>query len=378
MKKILVVFGTRPEAIKMAPLIKSLKLHPSKFDVKVCVTGQHREMLDQVLEIFGIQPDVDLNLMKSFQSLTQITSSILLSMSEVLRNHKTDIVLVHGDTSTTFATALAAFYSNIKIGHIEAGLRSGNILAPYPEEFNRITVSTIADLHFAPTESCEKNLLDEGINPNKIFVTGNTVVDALNIVLEALNDDHVLNSRITYGLDNLLQFDWQNEKYILITGHRRENFGDGIIEICKSIHALSQEHPDVHFIYPVHLNPNIKKVVYEMLEELPNVHLLAPLDYLSFTMLLKNCYLVLTDSGGLQEEAPTLGKPLLLMRDVTERPEGVETGNAKLVGTNQSMIVNEIEKLLTDQNHYRSMANAVNPYGDGNASNIIAQKLLNS
>jgi UDP-N-acetylglucosamine 2-epimerase (non-hydrolysing) len=375
MKKILVVFGTRPEAIKMAPLVRTLKLHPEEFEIKICVTAQHRQMLDQVLQIFEIEPDIDLDLMTDLQSLSQITSSILTSVTKVLTDYNPDFVLVHGDTSTTMAAALAAFYSKIKVGHVEAGLRTGNINAPYPEEFNRITVSSIAEYHFAPTEESKQNLLNSGVNKEKIFVTGNTVVDALHIVLNKLENDLELANRTHELLSEKLEFDWQNSRYILITGHRRENFGEGINEICKSILELSLKHEGVHFIYPVHLNPNIKDVVYAMLGNLPNVHLLPPVDYLLFTLLLRDCFAVLTDSGGLQEEAPTLGKPLLLMREVTERPEGIRTGNTRLVGTQQLEIVQEVDRLLMDENHYKKMATSINPYGNGDASLKIIEIL---
>ena len=372
--KILIVFGTRPEAIKMAPLVHALK-GDSSFNVQVCVTAQHRQMLDQVLEIFDIHPDFDLNLMRAGQDLFDVTSSVLLGMREVLQNTLPDLVLVHGDTTTASATATAAFYAGIPIGHVEAGLRTYNIRSPFPEEFNRQLISKIASWHFAPTASSRTNLLAENVASEAISVTGNTVIDALFWVLKKLSADPVRLATLTARLNQELSFKWQKQKFVLITGHRRENFGDGFLAICEAIRQLATNHPDTHFVYPVHLNPNVRKPVFEIIAGFGNIHLIEPLEYEPFIYLLKHCYLTLTDSGGLQEEAPSLGKPVLVMRDVTERPEAVDAGTVKLVGANTDKIVAEVSRLLLDTSAYDSMSKAHNPYGDGHACERILAAL---
>jgi len=322
----MLVFGTRPEAIKMAPLVHRLCAEPDQFDVLVCVTGQHREMLDQVLGIFEITPDIDLNVMKQGQDLFDVTSSILMEMRVVFTKHKPDLVLVHGDTTTTFATSVAAFYSGVPVGHVEAGLRTYDLHAPFPEEFNRQVASMVTRWHFAPTDSSRDNLLVERAKPDSIIVTGNTVIDALFWVLERIASDSKRRATLETMLHEALSFQWKEEKFVLVTGHRRENFGDGFLQICSAIQQLARLYPMVHFVYPVHLNPHVRKPVNEILADLDNVHLINPLEYEPFVYLLKHAYLVLTDSGGIQEEAPSLGKPVLVMRDVTERPEAVEAG----------------------------------------------------
>jgi len=369
--KILVVFGTRPEAIKMAPLCRVLLKHEDDFDTKICVTGQHREMLDQVLDIFDIQPDVDLDIMRHGQDLTDVTSSILVGMRNIFSEYKPDLILVHGDTTTTLASAMAAFYSNIPVGHVEAGLRTNNVHAPFPEEFNRQVVSRITRLHFAPTDLGRSNLESEGHLQETIVFTGNTVIDALFWVLKRLDSDIDRRNRIVHLLSEQLPFDCEKTRYILITGHRRENFGDGFINICEAIAELAIKFPTIHFVYPVHLNPNVQEPVSNMLSEISNIHLIRPLDYEPFVYLLRNCYLVLTDSGGIQEEAPSLGKPVLVMRDVTERPEAIAAGTVKLVGTDKIKIVKETSLLLGDSSVYLAMTRAHNPYGDGNACGRI-------
>ncbi len=373
-QKILFVFGTRPEAIKIAPLyLKFKKL--KDFDIKVCVTGQHRQMLDQVLEFFNIVPDYDLNLMKPNQSIFDITADILKNIEQVLNASKPDIVVVQGDTTTAFAGALAAFYKKIKIAHVEAGLRSRNKYAPFPEEINRILIGHIADYHFAPTELARKNLEQEGITKN-VWVTGNTVIDALLYGLEKINSEIKLRRKIEAFFEKLIG-DYNNSKIILVTSHRRESFGEGLENISNAIKEVALKYKDVKIIYPVHLNPNVRKQVNKILNGLENVFLIEPLEYPYLIWLLSKSYIILTDSGGIQEEAPALGKPVLVMRDVTERIEGIEAGTAKLVGTKKDRIVEEVERLLFDENEYRKMANAVNPYGDGKASERIAQILLN-
>ena len=367
----MIVFGTRPEAIKMAPLILKLKQMQDTFDVKVCVTGQHRQMLDQVLEIFNIVPDIDLNVMKPSQGLAEITSTMLLKMSDVVGQYNPNIVLVHGDTTTTLATSLACFYAGIPVGHVEAGLRTYNVGSPFPEEFNRQIVSKISNLHFAPTHQCKDNLLSEGVKSSSIHITGNTVIDALQIVTERLNNDEKFRIPVQSHLAKVLKFSFDSDQFVLITGHRRENFGDGFLQICEAISELCVKYPKMHFVYPVHLNPNVQKPVRSLLGKFDNVHLIEPLDYLSFSTLLQKCYFVLTDSGGLQEEAPSLGKPVLLMRDTTERPEAVEAGTVLLVGANRDGIVQGATKLLEDQAFYRSMSTARNPFGFGDAVDKI-------
>jgi UDP-N-acetylglucosamine 2-epimerase (non-hydrolysing) len=409
MKKVLLVFGTRPEAIKMAPLVKALSAQPDKFDTKVCVTAQHREMLDQVLRIFDIVPDYDLNIMKQGQDLYDITSRVLLGLREVLKESQPDIVLVHGDTTTSMAAALAAFYQQIPVGHVEAGLRTHNIYSPWPEEMNRQMTGRITTLHLAPTPLSASNLESEGVDKQKIHVTGNTVIDALHLVIEKIKtkpeaEIEILKHLETEGISQNLLKQWQlgsqairarvegktvnaeNEgrKLVLITGHRRENFGDGFLNICHAIKELALAHPDVDFVYPVHLNPNVLAPVKEILgggssdkiSALNNVYLLHPLDYLPFVYMMSRSFLVLTDSGGIQEEAPGLGKPVLVMRDTTERPEAVDAGTVLLVGTVKERIVKEVDRLLTDLPHYAKMSQANNPYGDGQACQRIANAIL--
>jgi UDP-N-acetylglucosamine 2-epimerase (non-hydrolysing) len=375
MFKVLIVFGTRPEAIKMAPLVLALRLMPDVFDVKVCVTAQHREMLDQVLDIFAIVPDIDLNLMRSKQELAELTSLILTGMNVIIREEKPDLVLVHGDTTTTLATSLASFYLGVKVGHVEAGLRTHNLNSPFPEELNRQIVSKIASVHFAPTEMCKSNLQAEKIEAKKIFVTGNTVIDALNIVLNKIQADKELNTELMGNLDRLLGFDWQSEKFVLVTGHRRENFGQGFIEICSALAELCRRFPSIHFVYPVHMNPNVQSPVRETLGGLGNMHLIAPMDYTNFLLLLKSCHFVLTDSGGLQEEAPSLGKPVLLMRETTERPEALKSGAIKLVGAHKNKIIETTAKLLEDESLYAQMADSDNPFGSGDSANEIVSAI---
>jgi len=374
-KKIMLVFGTRPEAIKMAPLVHRLRAESNQFDVLVCVTGQHREMLDQVLGIFEITPDIDLNVMKQSQDLFDVTSSILMGMRDFFTKHKPDVVLVHGDTTTTFATSVAAFYSGIPVGHVEAGLRTYDLHAPFPEEFNRQVASKVTRWHFAPTNSSRDNLLAERVKPDSITVTGNTVVDALFWVLTRIESDSERRIALEAMLHEALSFQWKDEKFVLVTGHRRENFGDGFLQICSGIQQLARLYPMVHFVYPVHLNPNVRIPVNEILADLENVHLIDPLEYEPFVYLLKHAFLVLTDSGGIQEEAPSLGKPVLVMRDVTERPEAVEAGTVELVGANKTRIVNSVSRLLDDDVHYQCMSRAHNPYGDGKACNNILDVL---
>jgi len=366
-KKIMLVFGTRPEAIKMAPLVHALQAVPEQFHILVCVTAQHREMLDQVLHMFEIKPDVDLNIMKQGQDLFDITASILIGMRKVLETKQPDAILIHGDTTTTLATAIASFYAGVPVGHVEAGLRTNNLYAPFPEEFNRQVASKITKWHFAPTTVSRDNLIAEGVSSNSITVTGNTVIDALHLVLERINSDSKRRITLDNKLNESLFFKWKNKKFVLVTGHRRENFGFGFLQICSAIQELAKLYPLVHFIYPVHLNPNVFKPVNEILAGLKNVHIIKPLEYEPFIYLLKHAYMVLTDSGGIQEEAPSLGKPVLVMREVSERPEAVNAGIVKLVGTNKVKIVDNISLLLDDAVYYQKMAQAHNPYGDGNA-----------
>jgi UDP-N-acetylglucosamine 2-epimerase (non-hydrolysing) len=366
MIKVLSVFGTRPEAIKMAPLVNLLK-QQTDIDSRVCVTGQHREMLDQVLQLFDIKPEYDLAIMKAGQDLYDVTTSILLNIKPVLRDFKPDVVLVHGDTSTTFAAALACYYEKTAVGHVEAGLRTGNIYSPWPEEANRKLTGAITRFHFAPTATSQQNLLNEQVNPAHIVVTGNTVIDALLQVVAKIEDDAVLSQRFAdqfpYGQDG--------RRLILVTGHRRESFGAGFEHICAALKQIAQQFPDCDIVYPVHLNPNVREPVFRLLSDAPNVHLIEPQDYLPFVYLMSHSTLVLTDSGGIQEEAPSLGKPVLVMRDTTERPEAVEAGTVKLVGTSQTKIVAQVSKLLTDKAYYDSMSFAHNPYGDGKACQRI-------
>lgn len=377
MKKILIIFGTRPEAIKMAPLVKEFKKN-DKFNTKVCVTAQHRQMLDQVLDIFEIKPDYDLNIMKENQDLYDVTSNILLEIKKVFDDFKPDYVFVHGDTTTTFASSLAAFYKQIKICHIEAGLRTFNIYNPFPEEANRVLTSKLTTFHFAPTEKSMQNLLNENIDKNSILVTGNTVIDALFWVLKKIKNDKNLDKNIYEKLQNFInnKFEIKKDKFILVTAHRRENFGDGIKNICKSLKILAKNNPNINFIYPVHLNPNIKKPVSETLCNISNIHLIKPLDYLEFSYLMSLSYLVLTDSGGIQEEAPSLGKPVLVLRDTTERPEAVDAGTVKLVGTCIEKIVDNTQLLIDNKKEYEKMSKASNPYGDGKACEKIVKFIM--
>ena len=366
----MLVFGTRPEAIKMAPLVKEFRKHPDAFQTVVCVTGQHRQMLDQVLHLFEIAPDYDLNIMKQGQDLYDVTSRVLLGMRDVLEESNPDIVLVHGDTTTSTAAALAAFYRQIPVGHVEAGLRTHNIYSPWPEEMNRQITGRIASYHFAPTELSRKNLLAEGIADDRIFVTGNTVIDALHQVVAKISSSDAMRAE----LDQVLLsagYDTKRlangKRLVLITGHRRENFGGGFLSMCSAIKALNEKYPEMDFVYPMHLNPNVRRPIGEVFGETPpgNMFFIEPLDYLPFVYLMEKSYLVLTDSGGIQEEAPGLGKPVLVMRDTTERPEALEAGTVKLVGTDYDKIIDEVSRLADDPDYYQSMSRAVNPYGDG-------------
>lgn len=382
MKKIMLVFGTRPEAIKIAPLVKEFQQHADDFKTIVCVTGQHREMLDQVLKIFDIQPDYDLNIMKQGQDLYDVTARVLMGMRDVLKVSQPDVVLVHGDTTTSTAAALAAFYQQIPVGHVEAGLRTHNIYSPWPEEMNRLLTGRLATYHFCPTRLSRQNLLDEGVADNSILVTGNTVIDALYWVVDRIKTDRELAEKLGrilsesgYDTNRLLA----GRKMVLITGHRRENFGDGFIHICNAVKTLTQRFPDVDFVYPMHLNPNVRKPIHEVfgsdLSHLGNMFFIEPLEYLSFVYLMNKSTIVLTDSGGIQEEAPGLGKPVLVMRNTTERPEALEAGTVKLVGTDYNKIVQEVSVLLSDESAYNKMSRSVNPYGDGLACDRIVKAL---
>lgn len=378
----MLVFGTRPEAIKMAPLVKEFQARANEFDTIVCVTGQHREMLKQVLELFGIKPDYDLEIMKEGQDLYDVTTRVLLGMREVLKKTKPDVVLVHGDTTTSTAAALAAFYQQIPVGHVEAGLRTHNIYSPWPEEMNRQLTGRMASYHFAPTELSRDNLLAEGIATDRIFITGNTVIDALQQVVTRVKGNADLRNEVSR---KLLQFGYDvnrleaGRRLVLITGHRRENFGEGFLNICRAIQTLSKRFPEVDFVYPMHLNPNVRKPIREIFGDnlggLDNLFFIEPLEYLQFVTLMDRSSIVLTDSGGIQEEAPGLGKPVLVMRDTTERPEAVKAGTVKLVGTDYNQIVDNVEKLLTDNAAYAEMSRANNPYGDGKACSYIADAL---
>ena len=379
MKRVLLVFGTRPEAIKMCPLVKEFQKYPSDYKTLVCVTGQHREMLDQVLRIFDVTPDYDLNIMKQGQDLYDVTSRVLTGMRDVLDEVKPDVVLVHGDTSTSTAAALAAFYRQIPVGHVEAGLRTHNIYSPWPEEMNRQITGRIATYDFSPTPLSRQNLLDEGVSPEKIIVTGNTVIDALQMVVARIKDDHALQAQLTEQLQNAGYNVSRSKRLVLITGHRRENFGEGFLNICRAIRDLAKRYPNVDFVYPMHLNPNVRKPIHEIfgerLEDLGNLFFIEPLEYLDFVFLMEKSTLVLTDSGGIQEEAPGLGKPVLVMRDTTERPEALDAGTVKLVGTDYEKIVADVSLLLDDKAAYDAMSHAVNPYGDGHACARIVGKL---
>ncbi|KAA2239196.1 UDP-N-acetylglucosamine 2-epimerase (non-hydrolyzing) [Chitinophaga agrisoli] len=388
--KILIVFGTRPEAIKMAPLIRAFEAQPRRFQIQVCVTGQHREMLDQVLKIFDITPDYDLNIMKHGQDLYDVTSGVLMGMRQVLEQAAPDMMLVHGDTTTSTAAAMAAFYKQIPVGHIEAGLRTRNIYSPWPEEMNRSITGRIATHHFAPTATSRNNLLEEGIPSAQIHVTGNTVIDALYLVLDKMRQQSGIQQQVTaelalLGLPLERLKEWGTEgagsrRLVLITGHRRENFGGGFANICEAIRALAQQYPDVDFVYPVHLNPNVRKPVAEILQQdqPANIYIIQPLEYLPFVYLMSKSYVVLTDSGGIQEEAPGLGKPVLVMRDTTERPEAVLAGTVKLVGTDKEMIISRLSLLLSSPEEYAAMQKAVNPYGDGQACRRIVEHIAHS
>lgn len=367
MKKILLVFGTRPEAIKMAPLVKELLKFPDEFDTRVCVTAQHREMLDQVLDIFDIKPDYDLNIMKNGQDLFDITSNVIIGLKVVLDDFCPDIVLVHGDTTTSFAASLAAFYKKIKVGHVEAGLRTYNIESPWPEEANRQLTGVLADLHFAPTEKSRKNLISEFKKSDKIFVTGNTVIDALLHTVNKIENDAFLKSKLIEGLKESYP-NITKRKFLLVTGHRRENFGDGFINICEALKEIAIRNPDIDIVYPVHFNPNVRSVVNEILNTISNVYLIEPLQYQEFVFIMSQSFFIITDSGGVQEEAPSLGKPVLVMRDTTERPEAVEAGTVKLVGAVKESIVKASQLLIDNNNEYERMSKSHNPYGDGKAS----------
>ena len=384
MKNVMLVFGTRPEAIKMAPLVKEFKKHPYKFRTTVCVTGQHRQMLDQVLEIFGITPDYDLNIMKQGQDLYDVTARVLTGMRSVLDEARPDLVLVHGDTTTSTAAALAAFYKQIPVGHVEAGLRTHNIYSPWPEEMNRQITGRMASWHFAPTPLSRSNLTAEAVPEERILVTGNTVIDALHVVVDRIRNDSGLADGLKESL-RLAGYDTERtdagRRLVLITGHRRENFGEGFLNICRAIKALSEKYPEVDFVYPMHLNPNVRRPIHEVfgqeLSGLGNMFFIEPLEYLSFVFLMEKSYIVLTDSGGIQEEAPGLGKPVLVMRDTTERPEAVDAGTVRLVGTNYGTIVNGVSALLDDTEEYDKMSQAVNPYGDGRACPRIVEFIDN-
>ena len=384
MKKIMLVFGTRPEAIKMAPLVKEFQKHLESFETVVCVTGQHREMLDQVLEIFDITPDYDLNIMKQGQDLYDVTSRVLTGMRDILKESKPDIVLVHGDTTTSTSAALASFYQQIPVGHVEAGLRTHNIYSPWPEEMNRQLTGRIATYHFAPTPLSKENLLNENVAESSIAVTGNTVIDALYMVVDKIKSDGGMARRLN---DELLEAGYDtrrlcdDRKLVLITGHRRENFGEGFVNMCRAIKTLTEKYPDVDFVYPMHLNPNVRKPIHgvfgEDLSVYGNIFFIEPLEYLSFVYLMEKSYIVLTDSGGIQEEAPGLGKPVLVMRDTTERPEALKAGTVKLVGSDYNKIISEVSSLIEDASVYEKMSRAVNPYGDGQSCLRIYNYLLN-
>ncbi|MDO4722845.1 non-hydrolyzing UDP-N-acetylglucosamine 2-epimerase [Porphyromonas circumdentaria] len=384
-KKVMLVFGTRPEAIKMAPLVKALQAKTNDFETIVCVTGQHKEMLDQVLDLFDIKPDYDLAIMKEGQDLYDVTSRVLLGMREVLKEAKPDVVLVHGDTTTSTAAALAAFYQQISVGHVEAGLRTHDIYSPWPEEMNRQLTGRMATYHFAPTELSRDNLLAEGVSNNRISVTGNTIIDALQQVVERVKSNPNLQKEVAQKLlqsgYDITRLD-KGRRLVLITGHRRENFGNGFLSICRAIQTLSKRFPEVDFVYPMHLNPNVRKPIHEIfgtdLNNLGNLFFIEPLEYLQFVTLMERSFIVLTDSGGIQEEAPGLGKPVLVMRDTTERPEAVEAGTVKLVGTDYDQIVSNVERLLTEELAYAEMSRANNPYGDGNACSYIVEVLSQS
>jgi len=379
-KKVLLVFGTRPEAIKMAPLVKAFE-QDEDIDSKVCVTAQHREMLDQVLEMFDITPDYDLNLMKQGQDLYDITTRVLLGLRDVLKDYQPNVVLVHGDTTTTSASSIAAFYEKVKVGHVEAGLRTGDMYSPWPEEANRQITGVLANYHFAPTTTSQDNLLKENKNQKDIIVTGNTVIDALFLALEKIERNEELKNKILQDIQskfNNSKFSILNSQFILVTGHRRENHGQGFINICEALKSIAINNPDVDIVYPVHLNPNVQKPVKEILSDTSNVFLIEPLQYESFIYMMNKSYFIITDSGGVQEEAPSLGKPVIVMRDTTERPEAVEAGTVKLVGTDKEKIIKEAQNLLDSQEEYETMSKAHNPYGDGKACERIVKFIRES
>ena len=386
-KKILIVFGTRPEAIKMAPLVKAFQAQSDSFETKVCVTAQHREMLDQVLDLFEITPEYDLDIMKPGQDLYDVTSNVLLGMKPVLTDFKPDVVFVHGDTSTTFAASLAAFYQQISVAHIEAGLRTGDIYSPWPEEANRQLTSQITAYHFAPTATSKENLLKENVQENNILITGNTVIDALFLALNKIKNDTDLEQKIINFINNQLNHSTfniapsgnapgvQNSKFILVTGHRRENHGQGFINICNALKEIALSNPDIDIVYPVHLNPNVQKPVKELLADVANIYLIDPLQYEQFIYMMDKSYFIITDSGGVQEEAPSLGKPVLVMRDTTERPEALDAGTVKLVGTDTELIIKEAQELIDNKEAYEHMSKASNPYGDGHACQKVVEFL---
>lgn len=367
--KVLIIFGTRPEAVKMAPIIKALKNDEEHFITKICVTAQHRDMLDQVLRIFEIEPDYDLNIFQGGQTLTQITCKSLTGLEGVIEEFKPDLILVQGDTTTVFSGALAAFYHQVKIGHVEAGLRSGNLYSPYPEEANRKLTGVLTDFHFAPTETSRQNLLREGYEDSKIFVTGNTSIDALK---------WVINKDYKFEDEKLNNIDFENNKVLLLTAHRRENIGEPMENIFSAVKEAAEKNKNVEVIYPMHLNPKVREIARKIFGNMDNIHLIEPLDYLPFTNLMAKCYMVVTDSGGVQEEAPSLGKPVLVVRRETERPEGIEAGTARLVGTEKSVILKEIDTLINNEEEYKKMANAVNPYGDGRAAEYIKEAIISN
>ncbi|EDP6837167.1 UDP-N-acetylglucosamine 2-epimerase (non-hydrolyzing) [Campylobacter lari] len=374
MRKVLVVFGTRPEAIKMAPLVKIME-NRNDVDFKICVTAQHRQMLDQILDVFNIKPDYDLNIMSKNQDLYDVTFKILCGMKNVLNDFKPDVVLVHGDTTTASATALAAFYQKIKVAHIEAGLRTYNLYNPWPEEANRQIVGILSGIHFAPTTKSAENLIKEGKDKKNIFVTGNTVIDALFYMIEKIKNDTAFETKILSSIENKYKIN-NSRKFILVTGHRRENFGEGFLQICEALKTIAINNPNIDIVYPVHLNPNVQKPVKALLVNISNIYLVNPLKYEEFVYLMSNCYFIITDSGGVQEEAPSLGKPILVMRETTERPEAIEAGTVKLVGTCKSSIIKAAQELIDDEDEYKKMSKASNPYGDGKACEKILEILV--
>ena len=369
--KVMSIFGTRPEAIKMAPLLVNLEKNP-RINSIVCVTGQHREMLDQVLDLFEITPDYDLNVMKKNQSLSEVTSRIITNLSSIIEEVKPDLILVHGDTTTTFSAALSGFYHQVSVGHVEAGLRTGNIFSPWPEEANRKLVSCVTEMHFAPTKQAMINLKQENIDESKIIVTGNTVIDALVMIKEKIESDTDLQNSLIQNFP----FIQEGKRIVLVTGHRRENFGQGFENICESLKSLANKNKDVNFVYPVHLNPRVREPVNQLLSNVGNIHLIEPQGYLEFVFLMINSYIILTDSGGIQEEAPALGKPVIVMRDTTERPEAVSAGTVVLVGTDKNKIIETIDVLLNNESKYKKMSMSHNPYGDGTASQKIIQRII--